>query len=252
MNEMKQDIKMFGAFALLIMLLSSCMQVKTLQVGATLHAGGFESGIQTFVCEQSRNNNIDKQTTESPVINQNDVVDRNRAVESGRECEQYVRPSAARWNGITNNVSLAYDSYKYPAEYEGATRISRATISIYENATQSDPTMLGLAQGKKDCGIGGKCEQVNIATDTATKMVIYIYKANVIRHANDYQANPLLALHTTVTHEVGHALSLAHPELNENREKPDSIMNTYPENQEIENYAIRNYDKEDLKKKWDN
>lgn len=218
LSEVKKDIKILILIFTLAFLFITVFSANTdMIVRATFSKGGFASGHATFICQQGEN--------------------------GARECNDYIKPSAARWNGITSRVSITEDTYQDP-QY----KIARANIHVYSRKEKADPTILGETFSEMGCTPLAGCRGADIDNGAVmTRATIYIYKQNIADIVKRFPGvNLNNCLNKTTTHEFGHALSLDHPPRKDGNRVVQSVMYTGAS----ERTVIETYDKLELKKKW--
>lgn len=138
----------------------------------------------------------------------------------------YANTAAAQWNGVSSNVSLspsnATDTYGYSAKI----------ITYFNNYTSSDPNLYGYCYFYKSWGTGALLATEN---ETWVKAVAYQYN-----YGNDDTCKI-----STATHELGHALSVAHPT---DLTNPDFLAVMKPGINCF--YTLQTYDVLSLRAKW--
>lgn len=137
-----------------------------------------------------------------------------------------VRTAASQWNGVSSKAGLTYSSAtdKYGL---------KANIVTYANS-HSSPTAGLLGQTIPYKSYTGTSATPASVKDRWVKAIVYQYKTSNL--------NTTAKKIHTMTHEFGHALSVAHP----SNSSTDAVMKQGAQT----TYNLKSYDKSSLKAKW--
>lgn len=136
--------------------------------------------------------------------------------------------ASSQWNGVSSNASYTYSSAT--DQYGSTARV----ITYFDIYTSANAGELGLTIPYKSyTGISASEATTN---GTWVKAVVYQYKATELDTTTKKIA--------TASHELGHALSVAHPTTSNGTEVMRQGVKT--------SYTLTTYDKNSLKAKWGN
>lgn len=144
----------------------------------------------------------------------------------GSSSVSITKTALSQWNNVSSKVSLTYttatDTYG-----------SSANIVTYFD-TSNPPTAGLLGEMIPYKSWTGTSASVGSTSDRWVKAVVYQYKNSSLDTTTKKTA--------TATHEIGHALSVAHP---------SSSNTTAVMRQGVKtSYSLTSYDKDSLKNKW--
>jgi hypothetical protein len=155
---------------------------------------------------------------------------------SSTDCYYYVRSMADLWNEESNNVNLTFNS-------AGRTPYGcYAQPIVIKFTTHSDSTIMGEMFPYKSFA----CYSATPAetNDTWVKVFVNIYDENIEYWTDQLNYNSTSSLKSTIIHELGHVLSVAHP--------TNGSTNAVMAQGLQELYVLQNYDIENLVYKWGN
>jgi hypothetical protein len=136
--------------------------------------------------------------------------------------------AASQWNGVSSNVSLTYTS---------ASNLYGSTADIVTHFDNTSPPTSGaLGRTYPYKSWTGTSGSLGGTTDTWVKAIVYQYTNSSL--------NTTTKKTHTATHELGHALSVAHPS--------STSTNAVMQKGALTFYDLRTYDKDSLKDKWGN
>ena len=134
--------------------------------------------------------------------------------------------AVSQWNGISSKVKLT------PSNATGPYGLTANIITYFDSHDAPTAGSLGITYPFSSwTGASANLASVN---DRWVKVVVYQYKNSLFSDSNQKIA--------TATHELGHALSVAHP----SNSSIDAVMQ-----QGLKmSYKLRSYDKNNLISKW--
>lgn len=137
-----------------------------------------------------------------------------------------TKTSLAQWNGRSSKVALTYTT---------STNSYGSTANIVTYFDTSNPPTAGLlGQMIPYKSWTGTSASVGSTSDRWVKAVVYQYKSSSLNTTTKKTA--------TATHELGHALSVAHP--------PQSNTTAVMRQGVKTSYSLTNYDRNSLINKW--
>lgn len=137
-----------------------------------------------------------------------------------------AKTAASQWNGVSSKVSLTYTSATDKYGSKGN------IITYFDSSNAPTAGALGYTYVYKSwTGLSGS---IGTTSDRWVKAVVYQYKSS-------YLDTTTKKTHTA-THELGHALSVAHP----NSSSTNAVMQQGART----SYKLQPYDKNNLISKW--